>query len=82
MSRISLAQIRNMTLSYAIMMWHKRQEYQISTPVEIHTAHIRNRFQSSIWARRIEQVFQELVETHPYFDFNDSGVLEYFPQSK
>lgn len=82
MSRISLAEIKNMTLSYAIMMWHKRQEYQISTPVEIHTAHIRNRFQSSIWARRIEQVFQELVETHPYFDFNDNAILEYFPQSK
>ena len=82
MSRISLAEIKNMTLSYAIMMWHKRQEYHISTPVEIHTSHIRNRFQSSIWARRIQQVFQELADTHPYFRFNDSDVLEYFPQSK
>jgi len=82
MSRISLAEIKNMTLSYAIMMWYKRQEYQISTPVEIHTAHIRNRFQSSIWARRIQQVFQELADTHPYFRVNDSDVLEYFPQSK
>ena len=82
MSQISLEEIKSMTMSYAIMMWHKRQAYQISTPIEIHVAHIRNRFETSLWARRIEQVFQELVQTHPYFRFNESAILEYFPQSK
>jgi hypothetical protein len=82
MSRISLEEIKSMTLSYAILMWHKRQSYQISTPVEIHVAHIRNRFESSLWARRIEQVFDDLAKSHPYFRFNESAILEYFPQSK
>ncbi len=82
MSQISLEEIKSMTMSYAIMMWHKRQSYQIFAPVEIHVAHIRNRFETSLWGRRIEQVFQELVQTHPYFRFNESAILEYFPQSK
>ena len=82
MSRVSLESIKSMTLSYAISMWYKRQEYAISLPVEIQVGHIRNRFESSIWSKRIESVFKELSNTHPHFSFNKDSVLEYFPGHK
>ena len=77
MSRVSLDSIKSMTLSYAISMWYKRQE-----PVQIQVAHIRTRFESAIWSRRIQSVFQDLSDTHPHFSFTSTGVLEYSPISQ
>jgi hypothetical protein len=79
MSRVSLDSIKSMTLSYAIGMWYKRQEYNIKEPVQIQVAHIRTRFDSPLWSRRIQSVFQDLSDTHPHFSFTSTGVLEYSP---
>ena len=79
MSRVSLDSIKSMTLSYAIGMWYKRQEYNIKEPVQIQVAHIRTRFESALWSRRIQFVFQDLSDTHPHFSFTSTGVLVYSP---
>ena len=67
MSRVSLDSIKSMTLSYAISMWYKRQEYSIEEPVQIQVAHIRTRFESALWSRRIQSVFQDLSDTTDQF---------------
>ena len=82
MTKISKAEWRNMTMAYAISMWHKRVSHDIHTPVCINVNHIRNRFPTPIWAKRITGAFAELVDTHPHFTFNQNGILEYFPNQE
>tara|TARA_A100001201_G_scaffold42714_1_gene43470 strand:+ start:7900 stop:8148 length:249 start_codon:yes stop_codon:yes gene_type:complete len=82
MPAISHAELKHMTMAYAIGMWHKRAEHDIYTPVEIHINHVRNRLPTRVWGKRIEAAFTELVETHPHYSRNSVGVLEYFPGRK
>ncbi len=81
-TKISNAELRNMTMAYAISMWHKRVSHDIRTPVRIDVNHIRHRFPTPIWAKRITGAFTDLVDTHPHFTFDDHGNLEYFPHQE
>ena len=86
MVKISNEEIRHMTMAYAIQMWCKRRDLDIYESVPIYVSHIRNRFPTPLWAKRIKANFQALADSHPHFYIVDdctsavNGVLYYNPQ--
>ena len=79
MAKISNAEIKHMAMAYAIQMWHKRKALGIEDPVPVYVAHIRARFPTPLWRKRIQSNFQDLASSHPHFNIVE-GVLLYYPQ--
>ena len=83
--KVSNEEIRHMTMAYAIQMWCKREALEIEDSVPIYLSHIRNRFSTPLWGKRIEANFKDLADSHPHFYIiNDAtspinGVLFYYP---